>query len=105
MSQESKDKVSKSKKGVPSKQKGKKHTEESKKNMSEGSMGKIHTKETKIKLSTLHSGKKNPRYRNDIDINDIKKLIEQGLTRNKIAKLMGTTFRTIDQRLKIDNNS
>ena len=56
-SEESRKKMSESKKGKPSWIKGKHHSEESRKKMSESKNGKHHSEETRKKISDAHKGK------------------------------------------------
>lgn len=56
------------------------------------------TVEKRKRNAPSFKGQNNPRYREDIDDNEICKMIESGLTRKEIAKKFGCCIYTVDKR-------
>ena len=76
-SEEHKKKLSEALKGKIPHNYGKKHTEESKLKMSESKKGKTHTEETKKKWSEARKGEKHPGYGKKRDIEIVNKIAEK----------------------------
>ena len=122
-SQETRDKMSAAKKGMPSNFKGKSHSQETIDKISESKKGKSHSQETidkisesikgknkgksrsqetRDKMSAVKKGKNNPNYRPDLDenIDKIFSMRNQGYTLKEIAKEMQCHPTTIWRKLR-----